>query len=196
LDVTRLARIVAPLLLACACSAGSGGSDGGDAGRQTDGGIADGGVGSCPVYDGGNSDPRCSAANCRIILGCGQFELELPGMAQNSSQCLAIAGVQPAGLDDQRVEECQQACQTWSNGEILSCFSNQCSLPDGGDPWGLCDDAGLNDLYAMCLGPCDNVLQTCEAGCSTTDAGACLDCGFQCAQQYVCCATSTCSGYL
>jgi hypothetical protein len=194
LDVPRLARVVAPLLLACACSAGNGESDGGDAGRQTDGGIADSGVGSCPVYDGGNSDPRCSAANCQLILNCGGGGL--PGTARNSSECLAIAGVEPAGLADELVEQCVEACRIWNNGEILACFASQCSLPDGGDPGDLCNDAGFNIPYGMCVEPCDIPLQTCEAGCSTTDAGACLDCGFQCAQQYVCCATTNCSGYL
>jgi hypothetical protein len=55
---------------------------------------------------------------------------------------------------------------------------------------------GATAHFIVSLRSSDLPLQTCEAGCSATDAGACLDCGFECAQQYVCCATSNCSGYL
>jgi len=154
--------------------------------------IAVGGIAALLLGVGCSStDSRCSVANCEVLANC---EEALPGQIL-AGEAVACGGLQATS---QVPTYCAMACQANGDGAIVECiaskFGNGCPAKDGGLP------AYFAEIEAACPGnapaACGQNCMTCSDSCTSTrgtcshsclDAGACLDCVYQCAQAEVAC---------
>ena len=140
-------------------------------------------------FDAG-SDPRCSTANCEVLLTCG---LDLSG-APSPGACYALefdAGW--AVMHTLTVQYCVEACQADSAGGLVECviqYADACA--DAGMNFrevaqnivlACTPDAGPSDAGAACITQCDQARGPCEDACAF-DGGldSCLSCSYDCEQ--------------
>jgi hypothetical protein len=151
---------------------------------------------TAPLQDAGDTDPRCSEANCGILLDCDLF---LEGQPFNTG-CFQLAS--NAGVSRSiNVKYCVEACQANDAGGLVECVAqfdaacldagtqflevamniNALCSPDSGVPTATqqaCNDQCLQNWEA-CSNPCADNL----------DAGvdACFSCAYSCSQTIVQC---------